>query len=83
MRKFEYFMAIWNSLRPFGTINGPLVILCQFGIVSPVLVFCAKKNLATVPEGLFTRTKKSCRTVSHDAARHTDRIDCNLVARKQ
>jgi hypothetical protein len=34
---WKYFMAIWN-------------ILCSFGIhiVFPILVFCAKENLATL-----------------------------------
>jgi hypothetical protein len=35
-----------NILRPFGTFYGHLVILWQFDIFSPVLVY--KKNLATL-----------------------------------
>jgi hypothetical protein len=38
-------MVIWNILRSFGICYGRLVI---FGIFSPVLVYCVKKNLATL-----------------------------------
>jgi hypothetical protein len=41
-------MAIWNILWPFGAFFAHLVIFWQFGIFSPVLVYCVKKNLATV-----------------------------------
>jgi hypothetical protein len=37
------FMAIWYNLWPFGTIYGHLVILWQFDIFSPVLVYCVEK----------------------------------------
>jgi hypothetical protein len=41
--QFGMFMSIWYSLLPFG-------IFCAyiFGIFDPVLVFCIKKNLATL-----------------------------------
>jgi hypothetical protein len=38
---FEYITAIWH-------IFGHLVIQWKFGIFSPVLVYCVKKNLATL-----------------------------------
>jgi hypothetical protein len=41
-----YFTAIGNMLWPFG------IFFWSIGIFSPVLVFCTKKNLAT----LFTTT---------------------------
>jgi hypothetical protein len=47
-----YFMVICNSLQAFGIFYGHLVMLWQFGIFSPVLVYCVKKNLATL---LWTR----------------------------
>jgi hypothetical protein len=43
-----YFMAVWNILRPLGIYYGHLVMLWQFGIFFPVLVYCDKKNLATL-----------------------------------
>jgi hypothetical protein len=50
-----YFVAIWYILWLFGIFCGHLVyfvanwyILWLFGIHSPVLVFCTKKNLATL-----------------------------------
>jgi hypothetical protein len=49
----EYITAIWNLLRPFGIIHGHSVILWQFGIISTVLVYCVKKNLATPAEISF------------------------------
>jgi hypothetical protein len=44
-----YFMVFWNILRPFGIFYTYLVMLWSFGIFLPVLVYCAKKNLATLP----------------------------------
>jgi hypothetical protein len=38
----EYFTDIWDILFPLGTF------LCSFGTIFPVLVTCAKKNLATL-----------------------------------
>jgi hypothetical protein len=48
MEKVGMFWSIWNILRHFGTFYGNLVIKRQFGIFSPVLVYCVKKNLATL-----------------------------------
>jgi hypothetical protein len=44
-----YFMVIWNILQPFGISYGHLVMLWQFSIFSLGLVYCVKKNLATLP----------------------------------
>jgi hypothetical protein len=35
-------------LWTFGTFYGHLVILWQFSIFSPILVYCVKKSLATL-----------------------------------
>jgi hypothetical protein len=48
-------MAIWNLLRPFGTFYGQLAIKWQFGIYSPILVYCVKKNLATLTQTRVTQ----------------------------
>jgi hypothetical protein len=50
-----YFVIIWNILRSFGIFHGHLVMLWWFGMFSFVLVYCAKKNLATlVPSKVIT-----------------------------
>jgi hypothetical protein len=38
-------MAIWYIILPFG-----MYIVWSLGIVSPFLVRCTKKNLATIPQ---------------------------------
>jgi hypothetical protein len=38
----KYLIAIWYILWPFGPI------CCHFGIFFPVVVYCTKKNLATL-----------------------------------
>jgi hypothetical protein len=47
-----YFVPIWNILWPFGIFYGHSVILWSFGkyipTISPVLVHCVMKNLATL-----------------------------------
>jgi hypothetical protein len=40
-------------LRPFGTFYGRLVIKWQFGILSPILANCVKKNLAILVNRRF------------------------------
>jgi hypothetical protein len=45
-----YFMPIWKILCLFCKLYGHLEILWQFGIFSPVLVYCVKKNLATLSQ---------------------------------
>jgi hypothetical protein len=47
-KRFTHSMAIWNILLPFGIFYGNLVLKWQFGLFSPVLVYCVKKNLATL-----------------------------------
>jgi hypothetical protein len=42
---WEYSMAIYVVYLMYSD----LVIIGSFGIFSPVLVYCAKKNLATLP----------------------------------
>jgi hypothetical protein len=39
--RLEYFTVLWYNLQPFGIVCGHLVYFS-------VLVFCAKKNLATL-----------------------------------
>jgi hypothetical protein len=51
-------MKNWNILRAFGVFYGHLLIFWSFGITSPVLVYCPKKNLATLDKiirALFAR----------------------------
>jgi hypothetical protein len=46
-----YIIAIWCISGPFGICRyliGIWYILCLFGTLFPVLVFCPKKNLATL-----------------------------------
>jgi hypothetical protein len=43
-----YFIDTWSILWSFVIFYRRLVKLLQFGIFYPVLVFCAKKNLATL-----------------------------------
>jgi hypothetical protein len=55
-----YFMSIWSILRPFGLFYGHWkyfiavwYILWPFGIFFPVLVYCTKKNPATLAPTQF------------------------------
>jgi hypothetical protein len=41
-------MAFWNILQTFGIFNDHLVHFVFIWNISPVLVYCAKKNLATL-----------------------------------
>jgi hypothetical protein len=45
-KMLEYFIAIWNILRSFGIPIGIVVVIWHFPLV---LVYCVKKNLATLP----------------------------------
>jgi hypothetical protein len=49
-KRLVYSVSIWNIIRLFGTFYGHRVIWWQFGIFSPVLVYCVKKKLATLFE---------------------------------
>jgi hypothetical protein len=44
----SYFMAVWSILQPFGIFCGHLVYFMVIWYIFPVLVCCAKKNLATL-----------------------------------
>jgi hypothetical protein len=41
-------MVIWNILQSFCIFYSHLVMLWLFGIFSPIMVNCVKKNLATL-----------------------------------
>jgi hypothetical protein len=43
-----YFIDIWSILRPFGIFCGHLVYFIVIWYICPVLVCCAKINLATL-----------------------------------
>jgi hypothetical protein len=44
-----YILVIWTILLPLGVMYGTLVTyFLSFGIFSPALVYCTKKNLATL-----------------------------------
>jgi hypothetical protein len=44
-----YFMDTWSILRSFVIFYGHLVyVVCGIFVYFPILVFCAKKNLATL-----------------------------------
>jgi hypothetical protein len=47
-KMFIYFMAIWNILQTFWIFNDHLVHFVFIWSIFPVLVSCAKKNLATL-----------------------------------
>jgi hypothetical protein len=55
----EYFIAIRNILRPFGTFYGHFGILVYF---FPVLVYRIKKNLATLSVTAFQQKQKPDKT---------------------
>jgi hypothetical protein len=42
------FKALWSILRPFGIFCGHLVYFMVSWYIVPVLVYCTKKNLATL-----------------------------------
>jgi hypothetical protein len=41
-------MAVWSIFLPFGIFYGHFVYFHPFWYILPVLVFCTKKNLATL-----------------------------------
>jgi hypothetical protein len=53
--KMVYFMAIWSILRPLDIFYGHLVHFVVIWYISIVLVYCTRKNLATLPDA-----KESC-----------------------
>jgi hypothetical protein len=72
-----YFMSIWYILWPFGIFYGHLVyfmpVCMLFGIIVPDLVYCSKKNLATLlswRSGQHIRLRnRSCATESRQGIR--------------
>jgi hypothetical protein len=44
MEKVGIFNAMWNIKMPFGTFYGHSVLLWQFGIYSPILVYCVQEK---------------------------------------
>jgi hypothetical protein len=64
-----YFVSIGDILRRFGIFHVLLVILWSFGTFFPILVYCIKKNLATlccvrVGDAPATENKKKFKTCS-------------------
>jgi hypothetical protein len=45
---YLYFMPIRNIFCPFGIVYEHLIILWLFAKFFPILVYCVKKNLATL-----------------------------------
>jgi hypothetical protein len=45
-----YFVAYWPFFRPIGIFYGKLLCFVAIWYIFPMLVCCAKKNLATLPE---------------------------------
>jgi hypothetical protein len=43
-----YFIDIWSILRPFYTYNGHLVYFVVIWYIFSILLYCTKKNLATL-----------------------------------
>jgi hypothetical protein len=68
-----YFMAVWYTLQPFGIFCGHLLYLIVIPYTFPVLVCCAKKNLATL-----VCTVCTCAHQSIDIYVSTFRCDRNL-----
>jgi hypothetical protein len=47
-KRLVYFMCFWNILQPYGIFKLHWVILLSLGIFFPGLVYCTRKNLATL-----------------------------------
>jgi hypothetical protein len=55
MESFGIFHRHLVYFGPFGILYGNVVYLWQFLYIFPVLVYCTKKNLATLEEsGIFS-----------------------------
>jgi hypothetical protein len=52
-----YFVTIWYILWPFGIFCGQFEYFMAIRIIFSVLVYCTKKNLATMLCSAKTRTK--------------------------
>jgi hypothetical protein len=48
-KMLAYFIDTWSILRSFVMFYGYLVQFVEIWYIFPVLVFCSKKNLATLP----------------------------------
>jgi hypothetical protein len=48
-----YFLDIWSIFQPFGICHSHLVNVLEVWYISPVLVCCTKKNLATLENKNF------------------------------
>jgi hypothetical protein len=59
-KMFVYFMVIWNILQPLGVLYG-ILVYGNFVYLTPFLVYCAKKNMAT-PLQTFMSHNRLCLT---------------------
>jgi hypothetical protein len=61
----HYFMAIMNIVMQFGIFYGHVAKRWQVGLFPPVLVYCVKKNLATLvrtPQATVDSTRADFRS---------------------
>jgi hypothetical protein len=56
---YTYIVDIWPILRPFGIFHSHLVHFAVIWYIFPVLVCCAKKNLATPDTSRTEKTRES------------------------
>jgi hypothetical protein len=47
-KMLDYFMCIWNIWQPFGISYDHLLHFVFIWYIFPILVYCTKKNLATL-----------------------------------
>jgi hypothetical protein len=50
---FEYFMAIWYNLWPFGVACGQLLCISRFGMFGPRKIWQPCLRLPTIKMGRF------------------------------
>jgi hypothetical protein len=68
-----FFIVIWIILRSFGKFYGHLVMLWKCGTFFFVLVYCAKKNLATLGHRVISGGKGNffgCEKIWSDTQTH-------------
>jgi hypothetical protein len=58
MEKVSIFMDSWSILRSFVIFYGHLVQFMVIWYIFPVLVFCTKKNLATLKQSRVVASRK-------------------------
>jgi hypothetical protein len=63
-----YFMDIWSILLSIVTFYGHLVYLVVIWYIFPVLVFCTKKNLATLPHSCELHKKSYLAQLAPESA---------------